>query len=88
MDTTQVLLTIVLTTTTILLIIIGIQLIFILKDIRKLLKKVNNIINEMEKIGVSFEHGFSEITGFISGIKLIFRLINSFQAKKNVRTNK
>lgn len=88
MDTTQVLLTTVLTITTILLIIVGIQLILILKDLRKLLKKINNIVNEMEKIGVSFEHGFSEIAGFISGIKLIFRLINSFQAKKNGRSNK
>jgi len=88
METTQLLLTIVLTITTILLIVIGIQLIFILKDIRKLLKKVNNIVDEMEKIGFSFEHGLSEVAGFISSIKLIFRLINSFQSKKNGRNNK
>ena len=83
MDTTQLLLTVVLTVTTILLIVVGIQLIFILKDFRSLLKKVNNIVDELEKVGVSLEHGFSEITGFLSGIKTIFRLINNLHNKKN-----
>lgn len=86
MDTTQLLLSVVLTVTTILLIVVGIQLIFILKDLRQLLKKVNNIVEDLEKVGVSFEHGFSEITGFLSSFKLIFRLINSLQNKKNGRS--
>ena len=86
MDTTQLLLSVVLTVTTILLIVVGIQLIFILKDLRQLLKKVNNIVDDLEKVGVSFEHGFSEITGFLSSFKLIFRLINSLQNKKNGRS--
>ena len=83
MDTTQLLLTVVLTVTTILLIIIGIQLIFILKDLRSLLKKVKSIVDELEKVGVSFEHGFSEISGFLSAIKTIFRLVNTLHNKKN-----
>jgi len=83
MDTTQLLLTVVLTITTILLIVVGIQLIFILRDFRSLLKKVNNITDELEKVGVSLEHGFSEVTGFLSGIKTIFRLINNLHNKKN-----
>lgn len=83
MDTTQLLLSVVLTVTTILLIVVGIQLIFILKDLRLLLKKVNGIVENLEKVGVSFENGFSEITGFLSSFKVIFRLINSLQGKKN-----
>lgn len=86
MDTTQLLLTVVLTITTILLIVVGIQLIFILRDFRSLLKKVNNIIDELEKVGVSLEHGFSEVTGFLSGIKTLFRLINHLHIKKNVKS--
>lgn len=82
MDTTQILLTIVLTITTILLIVIGLQLIFILKDFRRILKRINNIIDQTEKIGTSFEQGFSELTGFLSGMKLIFRFINSLKTKK------
>jgi len=83
MDTTQLLLTVVLTVTTVLLVVIGIQLIFIFKDLRLLLKKANNIVNELEKVGVSFEHGFTEITGFLSGIKTIFHIVNTLQNKKN-----
>ena len=83
MDPTQLLLTTVLTITTILLIIIGIQLIFIFKDLRYLLKKLNNIVDELEKVGVSFEHGFSEVTGFLSGIKTLFGLVNILHSKKN-----
>ncbi len=88
MDNTQLLLNIVLIITTILLIVVGIQIIIILRDFRKILRKINQIINELEKIGVSLEHGFSEISGFLSAIKTIFKIINSFQAKKNVRNNK
>lgn len=83
MDTTQLLLTVVLTVTTILLVVVGIQLIFILRDVRSLLKKANTIVDELEKIGVSFEHGFSEISGFITGIKALFKIINTLHAKKN-----
>jgi len=86
MDTTQLLLSVVLTVTTILLIVIGIQLIFILKDLRQLLKKTNRITDNLERVGISFEHGFSEIAGFLSSFKVIFRLINSFANKKNGRT--
>ena len=46
MDTTQLLLTVVLTVTTILLVVIGIQLVFLLKEVRKTVKKVNGIIEE------------------------------------------
>lgn len=83
MDTTQLLLSVVLTVTTILLIVVGIQLIFILKDLRQLLRKANHIVEDLEKVGISFEHGFSEITGFLSSFKVLFRLINSLQSKKN-----
>jgi len=88
MDTTQLLLTVVLTITTIFLVIVGIQLIFILRDFRRLLKKVNSIVDELEKAGVSLEHGFSEINGFLSGIKVLFRIINTFHHKKHGKSSR
>ena len=45
MDTTQLLLTVVLTVTTVLLIVVGIQLFFVLKELRKTLTRVNSIID-------------------------------------------
>lgn len=85
MDSTQLLLTVVLTVTTILLIVVGIQLVFVLKELRKTLQKVNNIVDNFEKVGVSVEHGFSEIKGFVSGAKALFKVIDIIHAKKNAR---
>ena len=86
MDATQLLLTVVLTVTTVLLIVVGIQLIFVLKELRKTLKKVNGIIENFEKVGVSVEHSLSEVTGFVSGLKTIFKVIDLIHAKKNVKS--
>ena len=83
MDSTQLLLTVVLTTTTILLVVVGIQLVFLLKELRKTLKKVNAIIESFERVGVSLEHGWSEVSGFLGGAKMIFKVIDILHAKKN-----
>lgn len=86
MDSTQLLLTVVLTVTTVLLVVVGIQLIFVLKELRKALQKVNGIIESFEKLGMSVEHSFSELTGFVSGFKTIFKVINLLHAKKTTRS--
>lgn len=86
MDTTQVLLTVVLTITTIILVIVGIQLIFVLKELRKTLKTVNGIIDGLEKVGLSVEHGFTEVVGFFAGIKSILKIVDILHAKKDGKT--
>lgn len=83
MDTTQLMLTVVLSVTTILLIIIGVQLIFVLRDIRRLLKRTNTIIEGFEKVGVSFEHGMGEIQGFVTGFKTLYKIIDVVHSKKH-----
>jgi hypothetical protein len=83
MDTTQLLLTIVLTVSTIFCVIIGIQLIFVLRDLRKTLKSINTIISGLEEMGLGLEHGLSEITGFFAGIKSLFRLLELTSSEKN-----
>ena len=83
MDTTQLLLTVVLSVSTILLIIIGIQLIFTLKEIRLSLKRINSIIDGFEKLGCSLEQNFSEVFGFITAIKTLFKTLDLLTNKKN-----
>lgn len=83
MDTTQLLLTVVLTVTTILLVIVGIQLIFVLKELRKTIKKINGIIEAFEKVGGSVEHGFNEVLGFFSGIKTVCKVVDIIHNKKS-----
>ena len=85
MDTTQLLLTVTLTITTILLIVVGIQLVFVLKELRKTLVKVNTIITGFEKIGFSLDHGLKEVGGFILGLKTLSKIIDRFQTKKNAK---
>lgn len=83
METTQILFTIALTITTIFLVVIGIQLIFILNELRRSLRKVNKIIDNFEKFGGSFENGIAEIIGFIKGIKSIFKIVDVLHKRKN-----
>jgi len=82
MDTTQLLLTVVLTVSTILLIVVGIQLIFVLRDLRITIRKINGIITAFEKVGGSVEHGFSEFWGFFTGIKSLFKAIDIIHTNK------
>jgi hypothetical protein len=83
MDITQILFTIVLTISTIFLVVVGIQLIFVLKELRIGLRKINKIIENFEKIGGSFEQGVGEIIGFINGIKSIIKVVDLLNKKKN-----
>lgn len=50
MDTTQLLLTIILTITTVLSVVIGLQLIFVLREIRLTVKKIGTFVEELEEI--------------------------------------
>ncbi len=86
MDSTQLLLTVVLTVTTVLLVVVGIQLVFVLKEVRKTLQKVNGIVEHFEKVGVSVEHGFSELSGFVAGAKTLFKVIDLLHVKKNAKS--
>ncbi|MDH7476687.1 MAG: hypothetical protein QHH09_04510 [Microgenomates group bacterium] len=83
MDNTQLLLTVILTVTTFFMILIGIQLIFVLKELRTALKKINNIIEGFEKVGINLEHGFHEFVGFFTGFKTIFKIFEHLSSKKN-----
>ena len=85
MDTTQLLLTVVLTVTTILLIIVGIQLIFVLREARRVLKRVNTVINSFEDAGAGLTHGLGELQGFMGGLRTIFKVIDLLHTRKNGR---
>lgn len=86
MDTTQLLLTIVLTISTVFLIIIGVQLILILKELRVSLKKINLIIEGFESAGLGLEHGLAEVVGFFNGFKSILKIFDFIGNKKNEKS--
>lgn len=80
MDQTQLILTLALTISSVILVIIGIQLILVLRDVRKILR-VTAIFDALERAGLTVEHGFSEIYGFLAGFKTIFKIIDLFHKK-------
>ncbi len=86
MDTTQLLLTVVLTVTTILLIIVGIQLIFVLREFRRILTRVNTVITSFEEAGAGLNHGLGELQGFVGGLRSVFKVIDLLHTRKNGRS--
>lgn len=86
MDTTQLLLTVVLTVITILLIIVGVQLIFVLREARRILVRVNGVISSFEEAGAGLTHGLGELQGFVGGLRSVFKIIDLLQSRKNGRS--
>lgn len=83
MDTMQILLVITLGSVTIFSIIVGIQLILVLKELKKTLTTINKVTAGFESIGVGIEKGFEEVTGFVNGFKALFKLFEIIAPKKN-----
>ncbi len=81
-DTTQILLISAISIMTVIFTIVGIQLIFILRDARILITKMNTIVHELNNMGVNMNNSYSEVLGFFSGIKNIFNLVDTLSKKR------
>ncbi len=86
MDTTQLLLTIILSLTTVLLIVVGVQLIFVLRELRALMRNVNKVVEGFESLGVGLDHGLTEVVGFVNGFKSLMRVIETVNPKKHEKS--
>lgn len=84
-DPGQILIISAITVMTVILTIIGVQLIFVLRDLHQTLTRVNRIVTEFEKIGMSVTHGYSEITGFVTGLKKMFDVVEFVAKNKTTR---
>ena len=82
MDTIQILLIIVLSISTILLTVVGIQIVMILQNIKKVLTRTNKIIDGFDAIGTGLKHGIGEATGFINGFKTIMKIVDLYKGNK------
>lgn len=85
MDTTQLLLTTTLAVTTIFLIVVGVQLFFVLRELQKTIHRVNSIVDGFEKVGGAVQHGFTEVFGFLAGIKTFFKAADAVSKKRHER---
>ncbi len=65
------------------LIVVGVQLIFVLRELRTALKKVNTIVSGFEKVGIGIEHSYHEVVGFLAGFKGLLKIIDAISHRKN-----
>jgi len=81
MDSTQIVIITVITVLTILLTVIGIQVVYILLEFRKMFQKVNKMMDGAVTLSENFTKSVSEIAGVTAGIKSVFGLVNIFKKK-------
>lgn len=81
MDPIQLTIIAVTITLTILLVILGIQVFYILKEIRTSIQKANKMLDDAGKVTGTVSEGVSSMSGFINGIKSGISLVTSFVHK-------
>jgi len=74
----MVLLIVVISVLTILLVIVGIQVIFILREIRQTIHHVNSTLNIVDKVVTGLKNPFEEFGGLIQGLKGGLKVVESF----------
>ena len=67
--------------------IVGIQLILVLKEVRQGLKRINAIVDSVEKIGLGVTRGSAEVLGFFTGVKKLFSIIDVVTEHTGKRKN-
>jgi hypothetical protein len=81
----QILLFAVVITLTILVVIIGIQIYYILTEIRKIFNKFNTMADGAVKLTDNVGQSFQNISGFSQGLRSILQLFGFIKKKKNRR---
>jgi|SRR5579871_3267755 len=91
MDTAQLLLIIVVVILTGLLLVLGIQVYFILLELRRTIIKTNKVLDDVELLAQSIANPISKFSAFTSSIKTgavvatLFKLLPIFQGRKHHR---
>ena len=83
-DTAQGVLLFVVVVLTILLVVLGVQIFFILKDIRKTIRKANSVLDDTQVITESVAGPIASISNFTAGIKLGGQVLKVLKGKKNL----
>lgn len=82
MESTQILLIVVVTVLTIILTIIGTQFFFILKEFKKSLEKINKMLDDGTLVSGAFAKSVTGISGVLQGIKTGLSVLNIFKKDK------
>jgi len=78
MDPLIVLMIVVVSMLTVLLVIVGVQVILILKEVRRVLSRVNSTIDTVDKVVGNISSPFAQMGGMIEGLKGGFKVVEAF----------
>ena len=81
-DVTQILLIIVVTVLTTHLTVVGIQVIYILKEFRKTVEKTNKVLDDTGVISESIAEPVESMSGLLMGIRSGLEIFNVFKKKR------
>ncbi len=82
LDTFQLLLVVVVTSLTTLMIFVGIQVVYILREVRESMEKVNKILDDAGLISESVAKPIAGVSGFLTGIQSGAKLMKLFRDDK------
>lgn len=82
MESTQVLIIVVVTILAIILAAVGIQIFFILKEVRRSVEKVNKMLDDATVVSGSVAQGVTGISGVLAGVKTGLSFLNFFKKGK------
>lgn len=66
---------------TILIVVLGVQVFFILKEIRRSIEKMNAMLDDMQKVTGTVGEGVSNLGGILSGVKAGLSIFSSLRHK-------
>ncbi len=69
METTQIVIIIITSALAALMIILGIQVFYILKELRITVQKINKMLDDMGRVSGTVGDGVTNMSGFINGLK-------------------
>lgn len=84
-DTVQAVLLFVIVLLTILFVVLGIQVFYILKDLRETLRRTNNILEDVEHVADGVSHSLDSVSGVFnnaSSLGSIVRVLSLFRKKR------
>lgn len=81
-DTFQLLLVLVVTSLTTLLVFVGIQVVYILREMREVMRRVNKILDDAGIISESVAKPIAGVSGFLTGIQSGAKLMQLLKEKK------
>lgn len=87
MDLTQILVAIILSVSVIFMIVIGVFFVQLLRELNKLVKKAHGVVEGFERMGDGLQSGFSDMAGFVGGIKSVFKILEIFKKRNNSRSD-